>query len=707
MRMRLEEGVREGRLSREEVSSSKRNDNSLSKKKDREANALLELGLEDCVDEIDAQRLFGYALYEDGKNTKLSYPLENFDSNSALVDGLCKAGKPEDAKGVLAEMKNFGLKPDTVTYTSLINFFFRNGQIDEAIELLKEMKENECEADTVTFNVILGGLCREGRFDGALDTIEKLPHQGVYLNKGSYKILLELGLEDCVDEIDAQRLFGYALYEDGKNTKLSYPLENFDSNSALVDGLCKAGKPEDAKGVLAEMKNFGLKPDTVTYTSLINFFFRNGQIDEAIELLKEMKENECEADTVTFNVILGGLCREGRFDGALDTIEKLPHQGVYLNKGSYKILLELGLEDCVDEIDAQRVFGYALYENGKNTKLSYPLENFDSNVYGRSFQGNIYRAKNVIEFMKNNGCFPNVFNYSALVDGLCKAGKSEDAKGVLAEMKNFGLKPDTVTYTSLINFFFRNGQIDEAIELLKEMKENECEADTVTFNVILGGLCREGRFDEALDTIEKLPHQGVYLNKGSYKILLELGLEDCVDEIDAQRVFGYALYEDGKNTKLSYPLENFDSNVYGRSFQGNIDRAKNVIEFMKNNGCCPNVFNYSALVDGLCKAGKPEDAKRVLAEMKNFGLKPDTVTYTSLINFFCRNGQIDEAIELLKEMKENECEADTVTFNVILGGLCREGRFDEALDTIDKLPHQGVYLNKGSYKIVLNSLNQK
>jgi squalene monooxygenase len=39
-----------------------------------------------------------------------------------------------------------------------------------------------------------------------------------------------------------------------------------------------------------------------------------------------------------------------------------------------------------------------------------------------------------------------------------------------------------------------------------------------------------------------------------------------VDEIDAQRVFGYALYKDGKNTKLSYPLENFNSDVSGRSF---------------------------------------------------------------------------------------------------------------------------------------------
>ncbi|KAH8492630.1 hypothetical protein H0E87_022007, partial [Populus deltoides] len=40
----------------------------------------------------------------------------------------------------------------------------------------------------------------------------------------------------------------------------------------------------------------------------------------------------------------------------------------------------------------------------------------------------------------------------------------------------------------------------------------------------------------------------------------------CVSEIDAQRVLGYAIFKDGKSTKLSYPLENFHSDVAGRSF---------------------------------------------------------------------------------------------------------------------------------------------
>ncbi|XP_073125628.1 squalene monooxygenase SE1-like [Henckelia pumila] len=56
------------------------------------------------------------------------------------------------------------------------------------------------------------------------------------------------------------------------------------------------------------------------------------------------------------------------------------------------------------------------------------------------------------------------------------------------------------------------------------------------------------------------------LQLGGYFKLIELGLEDCVSDIDAQPVYGYALYKDGKGAKLFYPLEKFNSDVSGRSF---------------------------------------------------------------------------------------------------------------------------------------------
>ncbi|GAB2228285.1 hypothetical protein Droror1_Dr00010116 [Drosera rotundifolia] len=59
---------------------------------------------------------------------------------------------------------------------------------------------------------------------------------------------------------------------------------------------------------------------------------------------------------------------------------------------------------------------------------------------------------------------------------------------------------------------------------------------------------------------------GELLQPGGYLKLMELGLQDCVEEIDSQRVYGYALFKDGNDTKLSYPLEKFHEDISGRSF---------------------------------------------------------------------------------------------------------------------------------------------
>ncbi|KAL5561105.1 hypothetical protein UlMin_030852 [Ulmus minor] len=81
-------------------------------------------------------------------------------------------------------------------------------------------------------------------------------------------------------------------------------------------------------------------------------------------------------------------------------------------------------------------------------------------------------------------------------------------------------------------------------------------------------LAKDGRRVHVIERDLNEPDRivGELLQPGGYLKLMELGLEDCVDKIDAQKVFGYALYKDGKNTKLSYPLEKFHSDVAGRSF---------------------------------------------------------------------------------------------------------------------------------------------
>ncbi|KAL6531730.1 Squalene epoxidase 1 [Orobanche minor] len=104
--------------------------------------------------------------------------------------------------------------------------------------------------------------------------------------------------------------------------------------------------------------------------------------------------------------------------------------GELLQPGGYLKLIELGLEDCVRDIDAQRVFGYALYKDGKNTKLSYPLEKFHSDVSGRSFHNGRF-----IQRMRNKAAtLPNVRLEQGTVTSLLE--EKGTVKGVQYKTKN-------------------------------------------------------------------------------------------------------------------------------------------------------------------------------------------------------------------------------------------------------------------------------
>ncbi|KAJ0856635.1 putative squalene monooxygenase [Helianthus annuus] len=142
---------------------------------------------------------------------------------------------------------------------------------------------------------------------------------------------------------------------------------------------------------------------------------------------------------------------------------------------------------------------------------------------------------------------------------------------------------------------------------------------------------------------------GELLQPGGYLKLIELGLEDCVDGTEAQQVFGYAIYMDGQNTELSYPLEKFESDISGRSFHNGrfIQRMRekaaslpkvslvlllpssrvshglrNVSRFFRDSSRNPSrdngysrvyegLMNYAACTSGFRRAGLPSLSKKV------------------------------------------------------------------------------------------------
>ncbi|KAI3508928.1 hypothetical protein L1887_23950 [Cichorium endivia] len=114
---------------------------------------------------------------------------------------------------------------------------------------------------------------------------------------------------------------------------------------------------------------------------------------------------------------------------------------------------------------------------------------------------------------------------------------------------------------------------------------------------------------------------GELLQPGGYLKLMELGLEDCVEDIDAQRVFGYALFKDGKNTRLSYPLEKFHADVAGRSFhngrfiQRMREKASSLSNVQLKQGTVSSLLEENGTIKGVMYKDKSGEIMKAYAPL--------------------------------------------------------------------------------------------
>lgn len=322
--------------------------------------------------------------------------------------------------------------------------------------------------------------------------------------------------------------------------------------------------------LLDAQKKLHLRPNACIFNILVKYHCKKGDIESAIEVVKEMRSAKISyPNLITYSTLMDGLCGCGKLEEAVQLFEEMVSKDQILPDAlTYNVLIN-----------------------------------------GFSRAGKADRAKKIMEFMKRNGCNPNVFNYASLMNGFCKEGRFENVKGVFDEMKAVGLKPDTVGYTTLIDCLCRASRVDEAIELLKEMKGTETRADVVTFNIILGGLCRAYRFDEALGMIERVPYDGVYLNKASYRIVL---------------------------------------NSLCR--EGEMDKATELVGLMLVRGFLPHFATSNEFLVSLCEAGKAANAVVVLFGLVEMGFKPEPHTWALLVDVFCRERKLLPTFELLDEL---------------------------------------------------------
>ncbi|WVY90152.1 hypothetical protein V8G54_035666 [Vigna mungo] len=205
--------------------------------------------------------------------------------------------------------RQFG-KLNTIVMNAVLEACVRCGDIDSAIRVFVEMKKSDgCGVDTVTYATLLKGLGEARRVDEAFEMLETVEN-GTAMGSPNLSAPLIFGLLNALIKAgDLRRAhgllarYGFVFQEGGKFSVSVYNI--------LIKGYVNSGYPHTAINMLNEILRQGIRPDRLTYNTLILACVESGKLDTAMQFFEEMKgraqkfvNDDMFPDIVTYTTLL-------------------------------------------------------------------------------------------------------------------------------------------------------------------------------------------------------------------------------------------------------------------------------------------------------------------------------------------------------------------------------------------------------------------
>lgn len=291
-----------------------------------------------------------------GSATRRGWILEDIFVGNALIDMYAKLGRIDYAQKMFHTMA----VKDVISWNTLITGYAQNGLANEAIELYHSM--DKCEgitADQGTLVSILpafshvGALVQGKRIHGR--SIRIGLHLDVFVGTCLIDMYAKCGRLD-----DAMLLFG------------EVPRRSSVPWNAIISGHGIHGHGAKSLFLFAEMQEEGVKPDHVTFVSLLSACSHAGLVDQGQRCFQRMqREYGIVPTTKHYACMVDLLGRAGQLDTAYDFIKSMPVRpdasiwGALLGACRIHGNVELGTlaSDQLFEIDSENVGYYVLLSN--------------------------------------------------------------------------------------------------------------------------------------------------------------------------------------------------------------------------------------------------------------------------------------------------------------------------------------------------------
>lgn len=253
-------------------------------------------------------------------------------------------------------MYKTGLMPDEVTYSAVLDVYAKLGKVEEVLSLYERGVASGWKPDPITFSVLAKMFGEAGDYDGIRFVLQEMKSLGVQPNLVVYNTLLE-----AMGRAGKPGL-ARSLFEEMVESGVT---PNEKSLTALAKIYGKARWAKDAMELWERMRSNDWPMDFILYNTLLSMCADLGMEEEAERLFEDMKRSEhCRPDSWSYTAMLNIHGSGGNASKAMDLFEEMSKLGVDINVMGCTCLIQcLGKSRRID--DLVRVFNVSI-ERGVN-----------------------------------------------------------------------------------------------------------------------------------------------------------------------------------------------------------------------------------------------------------------------------------------------------------------------------------------------------
>ncbi|KAJ7290913.1 hypothetical protein O6H91_Y025600 [Diphasiastrum complanatum] len=284
----------------------------------------------------------------------------DFSVGSALIDMYSTCGDLDKAQQVFNKLPGKNI----ATWNAMISSYAQHGLNHSALELFHKMEEERVVPNRVTFINILKAC-------GSITAIS----QGEAVHEQLIKSGLDLDLSLCTSLID--------MYSKCGNSAKAYEVFNKISGNdlvawnAMIAGYAQHGLAKEALKLFDTMQDKGIKPNEVTFVSLISACSHTSLLNEGMSIFEAMvKDFEIVPNMQHYACVVDLLSRAGELNKAVAFIESMPfrpdpaiwmsvlgacqiHGNLEIAQGAFESVLKLNPTNAAAYLLMSKVYAFA------------------------------------------------------------------------------------------------------------------------------------------------------------------------------------------------------------------------------------------------------------------------------------------------------------------------------------------------------------